>query len=158
MGQTDLTPVSNNTALDVQQSTFIPLPQYNATQDNKEIGGSSVKVAGETIVSQEESIPSAEAETVAEADATEEKTVAEEAKPTYTIVLASQVTQRNAEIFIDQLNQDGITNAKLQTSNKTNMLRVVYGSYSTQEKAIDSLRSLRRQNKQFNDAWVLEVK
>lgn len=152
------TPVSNNTALDVQQSTFIPLPQYNATQDNEEIGGGSVKVAEETIVSQEESTPSAEAETVAEADATEEKTVADEAKPTYTIVLASQVTQRNAEIFIDQLNQDGITNAKLQTSNKTNMLRVVYGSYSTQEKAIDSLRSLRRQNKQFNDAWVLEVK
>jgi hypothetical protein len=38
------------------------------------------------------------------------------------------------------------------------MLRVVYGSYSSQEEAIDTLRSLRKQSKQFSDAWVLEVK
>ena len=140
------TPISNNNAtIDVQQSAFFNLPQHQTTQEDEVL-----KLTAETTDStacQEDTIPAAE-------------TIMEEAiaQPIYTIVLASQVTQRNAEIFIAQLNKTDFTKAKLQTSNKTNMLRVVYGSYSSQEEAIDTLRSLRKQSKQFSDAWVLEVK
>lgn len=143
------TPISNNNAtLDVQQSTFFTLPQHNDSQDKHETITLSTETVGSTTC-QEESTEDANANTV------EEETIAE---PTYTIVLASQVTQRNAEIFIDQLNKADYTKARLQTSSKTNMLRVVYGTYNSQEEAIDSLRSLRKQSKQFSDAWVMEVK
>ena len=72
--------------------------------------------------------------------------------------MASQVTQRNAEIYIAQLNKADFTQARLQTSSKTNMLRVVYGTYNSQEEAIDTLRQLRKQSKQFSNAWVMENK
>ena len=140
------TPISNNNAtLDVQQSAFFKLPQHHASQDDDALNPSTS--ATDSTTCQEESIKASE-------DIVEETI----ATPTYTIVMASQVTQRNAEIFIAQLNKADYTKARLQTSSKTNMLRVVYGSYSSQEEAIDTLRSLRKQSKQFSDAWVLEVK
>lgn len=140
------TPISNNNAtLDVQQSAFFKLPQHHASQDDDALNPSTS--ATDSTICQEESIKASE-------DIVEETISA----PTYTIVMASQVTQRNAEIFIAQLNKADYTKARLQTSSKTNMLRVVYGSYSSQEEAIDTLRSLRKQSKQFSDAWVLEVK
>ena len=140
------TPISNNNAtLDVQQSAFFKLPQHHASQDDDALNPSTS--ATDSTACQEESIKASE-------DIVEETISA----PTYTIVMASQVTQRNAEIFIAQLNKADYTKARLQTSSKTNMLRVVYGSYSSQEEAIDTLRSLRKQSKQFSDAWVLEVK
>lgn len=140
------TPISNNNAtLDVQQSAFFKLPQHHASQDDDALNPSTS--ATDSTACQEESIKASE-------DIVEETISA----PTYTIVMASQVTQRNAEIFIAQLNKAEYTKARLQTSSKTNMLRVVYGSYSSQEEAIDTLRSLRKQSKQFSDAWVLEVK
>ena len=140
------TPISNNNAtLDVQQSAFFKLPQHHASQDDDALNPSTS--ATDSTTCQEESIKASE-------DIVEETI----ATPTYTIVMASQVTQRNAEIFIAQLNKAEYTKARLQTSSKTNMLRVVYGTYNSQEEAIDSLRSLRKQSKQFSDAWVLEVK
>lgn len=140
------TPISNNNAtLDVQQSAFFKLPQHHVSQDDDVLNPSTS--ATDSTTCQEESIKASE-------DIVEETI----ATPTYTIVMASQVTQRNAEIFIAQLNKADYTKARLQTSSKTNMLRVVYGSYSSQEEAIDTLRSLRKQSKQFSDAWVLEVK
>ena len=140
------TPISNNNAtLDVQQSAFFKLPQHHVSQDDDALNPSTS--ATDSTTCQEESIKASE-------DIVEETI----ATPTYTIVMASQVTQRNAEIFIAQLNKADYTKARLQTSSKTNMLRVVYGSYSSQEEAIDTLRSLRKQSKQFSDAWVLEVK
>lgn len=140
------TPISNNNAtLDVQQSAFFKLPQHHASQDDDALN--PLTSATDSTACQEESIKASE-------DIVEETI----ATPTYTIVMASQVTQRNAEIFIAQLNKADYTKARLQTSSKTNMLRVVYGSYSSQEEAIDTLRSLRKQSKQFSDAWVLEVK
>ena len=140
------TPISNNNAtLDVQQSAFFKLPQHHASQDDDALNPSTS--ATDSTACQEESIKASE-------DIVEETISA----PTYTIVMASQVTQRNAEIFIAQLNKAEYTKARLQTSSKTNMLRVVYGTYNSQEEAIDSLRSLRKQSKQFSDAWVLEVK
>ena len=57
-----------------------------------------------------------------------------------------------------QLNKADFTQARLQTSSKTNMLRVVYGNYNSQEEAIDTLRQLRKQSKQFSNAWVMENK
>lgn len=144
------TPVANNSdgIQNVQQSAFIPLPQHHDTQEKEEKLTATSSKETETIGCEKESIPSDKTNTIVK------ETLAE---PAYTIVLASHVTQRNAEIFIAQLSQANYKEARLQAS-KTNVLRVVYGSYNTQQEAFDSLRSLRKQSDLFYDAWVLEVK
>lgn len=143
------TPISNSDAtLDVQQSAFLMLPQHNssAAAETELNDVTATKALAETSAAENTQL----CETLAETPV--------EAKPTFTIVMASQVTQRNAEIYIAQLNKADFTQARLQTSSKTNMLRVVYGTYNSQEEAIDTLRQLRKQSKQFSNAWVMENK
>lgn len=77
-----------------------------------------------------------------------------EAKDEYAIVLASQIKKSNAEYFVDQLHKNGFSEARIYISNK--MMRVVYGSFLTEAEAHDTLRKLRA-NKDFADAWVLQV-
>lgn len=141
------TPISNsNVSTEVQQSAFIPASQQNKVE----------------ILPTTDSLQSAtpiEAET-----ATEDTTKLEvpsvqdiPATPVFCIVLASQVTTHNAELFIEQLNQANFTEARMLTGKK-NMLRVVYGQYASENEAANALRSLRKQSKQFEQAWVMEIK
>lgn len=142
------TPISNNSTMqDVQQSAFLPLPQHHALQDKEQAPANTDTT--DTAFCQNKDI---------QTDKTDNIVKESVAEPTYTIVLASQVTQYNAEIFISQLKKADFTDAKLQTSSKTNMLRVIYGCYNSQDEAVDSLRSLRKQNKHFSEAWVMEIK
>ena len=90
----------------------------------------------------------------ADADVTTEET---SSKSTYCIVLASQVTQKNAEIFIEKLSKEGYSEVRLVTS-KSNMLRIVYGNYASETEAANSLRSLRNKSDYFEQSWVLEIK
>lgn len=83
----------------------------------------------------------------------------EQSKPVekdyYTIVLASQVKQSNAEVLIDDLAAAGFAAGKFFKKNK--MKRVVYASYNSEDEARDSLRVLKKQNKQFEEGWILHV-
>lgn len=75
--------------------------------------------------------------------------------PYYVVVLASQVSMANAENFVQQLHKNGYKEARIYTRNKVN--RVVYGKYTDQPaayKAVDRLRD----NIEFEEAWVMEVK
>ena len=40
---------------------------------------------------------------------------------------------------------------------ETTILRVVYGSYASDEEAQQSLKDLRSQSRQFREAWVMKV-
>ena len=76
-------------------------------------------------------------------------------RPYYVVVLASQVSMANAENFVQQLHKNGYKEARIYTRNKVN--RVVYGKYTDQPaayKAVDRLRD----NIEFEEAWVMEVK
>lgn len=139
------TPISNSdNALEMQQSAFISFPQQVFTpqqttstiQDSEEIRETESNDASkENVVTMEES----------------------SAQTTYCIVLASQVTQKNAEIFIEQLNKEDYKEARL-LKNKKNMLRVVYGNYADENEAANDLHTLRCQSKHFADAWVMKIK
>ena len=73
----------------------------------------------------------------------------------YCLVLASQVTQNNAEIFAKELNAKGIAARTLQLKGQSN--KVVYGQFEKESDAFRALNQL-RSNNTFSQAWVLHVK
>ena len=92
---------------------------------------------------------------VAEADNEQHANAAPRSK-SYCLVLACQVSQRNADAFVNQLQSAGFTDVRI--TNSKNMRRVVYGSYPTEDDAYEALRDLRHQSSHFKQAWVMKVK
>jgi hypothetical protein len=161
------TPVSNShVSSDVQQSSFIPLPTQHATDITPVADEQAAPVdTTDAIVEEEAEVATVEEEvTTEEAEVTtgeaEEKAspAAEEATvsgPCYCIVLASQVTKHNAELFIGQLKEKGFNDARIL---ETKFIRVVYGSYPSEREAYSQLNSLRTKDDHFREAWVMEMK
>ncbi|CDF22189.1 putative uncharacterized protein [Prevotella sp. CAG:617] len=75
---------------------------------------------------------------------------------TYAIVLASSITPTNAQRYVEQLHEQGLSDAYVHTSRR--MVRVLYRHYSTSEQAQRDLNSLRSQDPQFSDAWVIKTR
>lgn len=73
---------------------------------------------------------------------------------TYCIVVASQVSQRNAEAFVEQLQKEGLENVRVYVSN--NIRRVVCGSYATEAEAYRQLQDI-HQHERLHDAWVYKI-
>ena len=86
--------------------------------------------------------------------ATDTEEAAPETQTTYTLVLASQVSQKNADIFINTLAKGGFNEARIL---KTTMTRVVYGSYASENEACNAQQQLRKQSRHFREAWVMKV-
>ena len=75
----------------------------------------------------------------------------------YCIVLASQVSKRNAEIFIEKLKKKGLDSVELYTKSRVQTIRrVVCGNYQTQEEAYKALRKIHK-NEELKDAWVYKL-
>ena len=141
------TPISNgDSTMEMQQSAFIAIPQHTIISQQQAVDD----IQETQTVSKEDAKDSISAD----ADVTTEET---SSKSTYCIVLASQVTQKNAEIFIEKLSKEGYSEVRLVTS-KSNMLRIVYGNYASETEAANSLRSLRNKSDYFEQSWVLEIK
>ncbi len=73
----------------------------------------------------------------------------------YCIVLASHVSKKNAQHFIEILQKKGIDSARLYT-HKEEVRRVVCGNFETPEEAYQALREIHR-NKGLEDAWVYKL-
>ena len=78
-------------------------------------------------------------------------------KPTvsFCIVMASQVSQRNAEEFVSQLQKKGYSDARVYLNN--NIRRVVCGSFETETEAYEQLHKVHR-DQSLADAWVYKIK
>ncbi len=85
-----------------------------------------------------------------------EVTVAPEESKYFTIVLASSIPVKNAERYAQQMADKGYGDAKVLSTKNLN--RVVYAQFSSENQAINRLRELRQECKDFAQAWVLEVK
>jgi hypothetical protein len=75
--------------------------------------------------------------------------------PSYVVVLASHVARANAESFVEQLHQQGYTEARV--IERKGVVCVVYGHYGTQGEAYLSANKL-HSNKELEQAWVMEFK
>ena len=88
---------------------------------------------------------------------TEQTVKAEPVKKGYCIVLASQVSKRNAEMFIERLKGKGLDSAEICTTNKTQVIRrVICGNFQTQEEAYKALRNIHK-DEELKDAWVYKL-
>ena len=74
----------------------------------------------------------------------------------FCIVLASQVTKKNASAFVERLEAGGFGKARMLVE-KNKSVKVVYGRYETQKDAYNELNDLRG-NENFYEAWVYQVK
>lgn len=109
-----------------------------------------------------ESEPIQETEIVAEpkqtVNATPQEAVATPApapQTKYVIVLASAITETNADIYVEKLQKRGFEN--IQKLVKGNMVRVVMTGFSETEMAHEKARSLREQDDEFKAVWVLTI-
>ena len=76
----------------------------------------------------------------------------------YCIVLASQVSKRNAEIFIEKLKKKGLDSVELYTKSRVQPIRrVICGNFQTQEDAYKALRKIHK-DEELKDAWVYKLK
>lgn len=89
------------------------------------------------------------------ASATAQTPKAETQSAHYTIVLASSITKESAERMSSQLKAKGHSEARPYTRGR--MVRVVYGSYTTEAQAREALRSLRN-DAATADAWIMHLK
>lgn len=69
----------------------------------------------------------------------------------YCIVLASHVTKKNAESYVNELHDKGYTEA--YTYIKNNIVRVVYGNYESEDDARSALHDVRG-NRYFEQSWI----
>ena len=137
------TPISNSeVSTDIQQSAFLAIPTPH--QEKSDIKAEEVTNA-----------------TISENESTKEETKVavevqtKENEPRYCLVLASQVSKKNAENFVNQLQANGFKEARVL---ETTMTRVVYGDFASESDAYNQLQSLQCQSKIFSEAWVMKVK
>ena len=72
----------------------------------------------------------------------------------YCIVLASYVSERNANSFIERLQEQGYDQAEVFERN--NIRRVIYGHYPSEEAAHEDLRRFHRHS-ETAEAWLMEL-
>jgi len=77
------------------------------------------------------------------------------AKPTYMIIVASQVKKSNAEIYVEQLHKKGYPQAEIYIHN--NVIRVACGEFNTEAEAYNTLNKMNN-SEEFADAWVFKKK
>ena len=73
----------------------------------------------------------------------------------YTIVLASAVSKKNAQIFVDNLIASGEDTAEVYVSGK--MRRVIVGKFSTEKEAYEYISAKKKTNGSFSQAWILKL-
>ena len=96
------------------------------------------------------SVADAQAKSVADAQV---ESVADSPRK-YCIVLASCVSIRNANSFIERLQEKGYEQAEVFERN--NIRRVIYGHYPSEEAAHDDLRRFHRHS-ETAEAWLMEL-
>ena len=75
--------------------------------------------------------------------------------PYYTLVLASQVSKKNASLYVEKLHKAGFNEAKIFTSHSST--KVIFNRYETETEAYNALREMREYT-EFHEAWVYQVK
>ncbi len=78
-----------------------------------------------------------------------------EEQDNYCIVLASAISQQNAERYAAKLTERGFVSARIHSSGK--MIRVVVGRYATETEAANAAREMRAHSDEYRSAWVYKL-
>ena len=79
----------------------------------------------------------------------------QETESHFSIVLASYVSENNANAYIATLAKAGFSEGRFVKLGKVS--RILYSNYTTEAEAQKALIELRQQNKEFAEAWVLKL-
>lgn len=79
----------------------------------------------------------------------------EKRAPYYSIVMASRITPKNAEAYVEKLHKKGLTDAYVNSCG--GLTKVVYKKFATREDANRTMNSLKGNNL-FDGSWVVEIK
>ena len=85
---------------------------------------------------------------------TSETIVEEDVKTGYCIVLASYVSKKNAQAFVERLQKQGYEESEVFIRN--NVTRVIYGNFKTLNAAYNQLNRINHK-KDFEEAWVMKL-
>ena len=143
------TPVENSSKMtSLQQSAFITVPtaHHRPAAQQAQAPLSSPEGEADAVQSGEESIVSPSGEEVGGSSLY------------FCIVMASQVSERNANLFISQLEEKGFSDARILVSGNKHIRRVVYGNYESEAEATATLKQLRTESRLFRETWIMEVK
>ncbi len=100
-------------------------------------------------------VASAQRTTAADTLATAKTPSAATTSTSFCIVFASHVKMSNAEEYVEELKKRGYDDAAVYVHNK--VVRVVYGSYDTENEAYRQLKKL-NSKEEFSQAWVYKKK
>ena len=146
------TPVSNSEkTTDVQQSSFI---NVKPTHPAKAEPSGTAMVPGVASTAGEATVATEKTETAGQPSVADAQEVTAHG---YCIVMASQVSEKNANIFISQLSDKGFSDARILLSGKKKIRRVVYGNFETESDAANTLHELRKESRLFKDTWIMEI-
>ena len=143
------TPVSNSNSTQVSMGNLnnpllVQKPNKPAVKPD-----TAIKIAPDTSVAQKAATEVAEVKKDSVTAQPETMTTG------YCLVLASHVSKKNAQTFVDELHKRGFTEAEIFIRN--NVTRVVCGHFDTMNAAYNRLNRV-RDNKGFEEAWVLKLK
>ena len=150
------TPVSNDEPSPVSKSQItlpVMVKDSNVAHKESKLDQQKVKDVLENHLAAQEN---QKMENTAEQDVSntpEENNI--ETTDNYCIVLASQVSKRNAEEFVGRLQKMGLDDARVYIYH--NIRRVVCGSFKTEAEAYQQLQKI-HQKQSLEDAWVYKVK
>ena len=141
------TPVTNSNEMttDVQQSAFINMSVHHRPAAQQADAPTEVPVQEAALEAVPEVEAPADMATLTDNNA-------------FCIVLASQVSERNAQSFISQLEASGFGEARILVSGSKKVRRVVYGSYESEADAASTLHQLRSESRLFRESWIMEIK
>lgn len=144
------TPVGNSELSEtIQQSSVLPVITKASDQEKQE------QIAETT----EENQPNTNNVSLERSEETiKSEANIKETSSVFTIVLASQTPLILAEEFIARLSKSGIEGAKTMSMLNTAKVRVVIGTFNSEEEAQSQLREYRANNSNFKEAWVLHLK
>lgn len=112
----------------------------------------SVQKTEPLVVEKEQAQPIAEKASETEPTKTIEKKVE---APRFAIVLASYVSEHNANIFIEHLAKAGFKEGRYVKTGKVS--RILYSGYPNETEAQSALQALRKECADFSDGWILEL-
>lgn len=143
------TPVSNSfDKPETHQSSIIPMATSRPNTRAAVSAEQQPETVANVVTENEQAMPAAD-----DAAVTDEQLVIAD----FSIVMASHVSERNANLFVEQLKAEGYNDARVWV-NQNRVRRVVYGSYASEEDAESTLRQLRGESKLFKNSWITEIK
>lgn len=82
------------------------------------------------------------------------RTTPDTPKACYSIVLASRITLKNANIYVEMLQKQGMKDVSV--SQKGKHLKVLFGKYNTEKEARQAMNILNK-NAQFEGCWITQI-